>query len=416
LTELSDLSGRLSQFGEQQTAEYQVDAFLESQYGFLPYRETKGQIDGSAIGAGASVGSNQGELEISSGTNAGESVKVQSNQHLNYSPSKQAKCSLCFRRSSPGPTNSQILRWGLFTNDDGIFFEEDASAISYVVRKGGTDSTMASVDKAAVWTHDELELGNIDRTTAIVYTIEFSYYGANKVYWGIERSNSISPAQPYETHQLFKAYDPTKDSNLTGQYTNTASLPIRVEIDNDPNNSTDPSQSLSAFLGGRQLSLLGGRPDRGRNLTQRFTGISVANGSNEAALAIRPQEIFQGRPNGTNVAVKNIKVTETGGSNDVDVTCEVGSDITATWSDSSYSGSESSSEIATKSNISSATAGSGLQVPPRFLLSAGKKKEDTTKNTPVDQPLGPQQPFTIFTEGLGGSATVDIRIDWEETH
>lgn len=418
---------QVSQFGGLHTTQRVVEAYLQGQYSPTDLRETVAQIDGSDLSGASVTGSASqispsGLLEIDSGTVAGESVKVESNRALDYAPGNIAEFSgLIFRDS--GPTGDQVLRFGAFTDEDGVFFEETADELRAVIRDGSggsvTDRVLGASDTAVMDGILSLQKPLLAHTR--IWVIRFSHYGAGKVIFGTRESHRINPRDPGRTRQTFLTYDATKDE-LDRMYMRTANLPMRIEIDNDPADTTSPSSSLTAYAGDRQLALYGDQPKQARQLVQQYSGLTANADSPTEVCAIRPQSRHAGVPNGVNVTLESIEITVDGGTSPVRFWTEVGPDIaTGTFDDSGYSGQQSAAEIGlgapqTNGDID-ATVGTGIDIQPAGTVAVGTQGSSPSASgeSSSDTPLGAEQPAVLWAEGQGGSSSFDLTLKWRES-
>lgn len=402
----ADARQEFTEFGEAIVAQRSTILHIEGHHGVQPLRDTV-----SAIGGGdptsATASAAGGEIELASGTDADDSIKLETNQSGEYAASRQAQAALYLRRVG-ALTHDQAIRWGYFNRDNGLLFEEAAAGTDIVVRKGGVDRRLADIDDAAIW-DGPVEIGEIPRTQARVYSVDFAWYGAGPVRFGYETPVSDDPRAPLPKSQLFRQYDPRQDPALpdatSGQYMDTPNLPLRVEIDNG---AQAPDNDVSVFVGGRQFSTFGDRVVTRRALAQKFTGTVGTTESD--VLAIRPRATFSGRQNGVNTRIQSVEVNAAA---DIDVTCRVGGDVSGTWTAHDYPADESSVEIATNPTV----ATDGLRVQPRTYEPASGTGSNVDAGVlgEVLQPLGTEQPFTVALEASAADTAYDLIINWTES-
>jgi hypothetical protein len=408
---LTRQAAQVTQFGRLETSSPRIVLSIQGRYGVLPARETALQIDGSDLGS-ALTSTNAGTTQIDSGTVATESIRLESNEYLEYSPQSISEASSFIYRDT-GPTDDQVLRFGLLNSEDGLFFRETADALEMVIRKGGTDKTLddfpaASVQKPNALTKDLLDDGR-------VWFIAFSYYGAGEVIFGTREPRDADIFDPGSNQTIYGVYFPTKDETNNGPFMRTANLPSVVEIENDPEGSTSPSE-LTVYTGERVIVEYDQRDTTRRKNTHLVGPLEVST-SREGLVAIRPASTFQGNINDVNVRIVDVLFDTTDLDQDVEIWTTLGSEITATWTDSPYSEPESAVEIAEQSNITSVDT-LGRQVPPRLIARSTQNRVTGKESTDDEEiPLGKNQIFLVEGESASGNpGDLYIRLEWTESH
>lgn len=423
--QLDRLDAQVTQFGDQRVVHRRVQTYLQSPYSPTPRRETVAQIDGSALNNASATGSASksnpdGLLTLDGGTTSGDSIKTESNRALDYAPNALGEFSEWVQREN-APVDDVVHRFGLFTAEDGLFFEEDASGLRAVIRDGSggtvTDRVLQASDAAVL--DGKLQLAQALLSSGRIWFIRFSHYGGGKVLFGTRESERIDPDDPGKSERIFLAYDATKDE-LDRLYMRTANLPLRHEIDNG---ASSPSQAFTVNVGDRQLSLYGDESAQPRELQQQFTGLTAGNETDTVALAIRPQATFGGLPNSVNVTLTEVELTVEGGTNPVRFWFEVGPTVTGgDFNDSQYAGLQSAAEIGlgnaqTNGNVT-VTQDSGIRGQPAGTVPVGKQGSAPSAGGGgrSDTALGIQQAAVLWVEGQGGAATFDVTLKWRESH
>ncbi len=155
---------------------------------------------------------------------AGTRVR-QSKRRFNYQPGKSQKATFT-GIMGPGATGV-TCRYGLFDEDNGLFFEFD-DQVAYIVRR--THVTGSAVDTRvtqASWNIDTMD-GNgpsgitLDFSKTQIFLIDFEWLGTGRVRYGF-----IVDGIFVYCHQLLNA------NVLDVVYMSTPNLPIRGEISND---------------------------------------------------------------------------------------------------------------------------------------------------------------------------------------
>jgi len=350
---------RVTQFGEQLAVSPTVGLYLQGEYLPDDLRTTVAQIDGSAL-VGASVTNEDDVFQIDSGTGSGESVKVESNRTLNYAPGKEADWSgLTYRDDGDKVGDDQVYRFGAFTDESGLFFEETADELRAVVRQNGTDRILTDLDPTSTpYIRDGIfDLFKSKLTRPRIWFIRFAHYGTGKVIFGTRESLRINPRNPGQVEQRALVYQPTEDPTLESPgrlYMETANLPTRFEVDNG---GSTPSSSAIYQVGDSQISLLGGDPKRSRQISEVVRDVSVSGGTTEPVVAIQPKATFKGLDNNANVEIDQLEVRVDSGGDNVEVWVEIGADVTAgTFQDGQYAFATAAG-IGTGIGIATATLG-----------------------------------------------------------
>jgi len=422
---------RVTQFGEQIFAQPTVDLYLQGEYLPDELRTTVAQTDGSDL-VGASV-TNQGDVyQIDSGTGSGESVKVESNRTLNYAFGKEADWSaMTFRDDVDKVVDDQVYRFGAFTNESGLFFEETADELRAVVRQNSTDRVLTDISTSEPYIKDGIfDLFKAKLTRPRIWFIRFAHYGAGKVIFGTRESLRINPRNPGQVEQRALVYQPTEDPTLESPgrlYMETANLPTRFEIDNG---GTTPSSAAVYQVGDSQLSLLGGDPKRSRQISEVVRDVTVTGGTTEPVVAIRPKATFKGLDNNANVEVDQLEIRVDSDGDNVEAWIEIGADVTAgTFQDGQYAFA-TAAEVATGSAVGeladgsvptgdlAATSGTGGRADTIFGQAGGEGAGEfgSTSTASVDQPLGVEQAAVVFARAPDTATTFDIAVRRKESH
>lgn len=184
------------------------------------------QFDTSLGGSGtATFASNESTANLNVTTVSGDSVIRQSKRVMPYQPGKSLFVLATFAMNA-GKTGLR-QRVGYFNADNGVFLQQDATTISFIVRTytGGSASDSRKVDQTS-WNGDKLNGTGpsgitLDFTKTQILFMDFEWLGVGSV-----RCGFIVDGQFIVAHTFHNA------NSLSVVYMQTAILPVRYEITN----------------------------------------------------------------------------------------------------------------------------------------------------------------------------------------
>ena len=196
-------------------------------------------------------------------------------------------------------------RWGLFDDNDGVFWELDETTLYLVIRSSTTGSPVDTRVQQSDWNHDQLDgtqRFTIDLTKANLYWIEFQWLGVGVVKAGVyENSGRKTTAHIFEN----------PNAN-TVAYMKTGSLPVRFECENI---NTAPSSSELKTICSVVQKL--GREKGQFNVFSHSTPVSrsLTQASGEVPLiSTRSATTFSGKSNKNISVVSSVSVANFGES------------------------------------------------------------------------------------------------------
>ena len=197
------------------------------EYGLQPLRwETF--ISGSAT-VTALPGLGGVQMQISA---SGDVAVRQSRPYHRYQPGKSMY--MASNVNFGGPITGQVQRVGLFDDGNGIFFEQATATATnpagmYVVVRSDSQGTGGGVPvdtriSYESWNGNSAVFSTIDWTRVQMIWIEYSWYGAGALRWGV-----LVSGEPIICHQIG-----TANNNYTGSaqalpWSRTGNLPARYE-------------------------------------------------------------------------------------------------------------------------------------------------------------------------------------------
>jgi len=153
---------------------------------------------------------------------SGDSVIRQSRVYTRYKPGKSLLVALTFVMGA-GVTNVR-KRLGYFDANNGIYLEQDGTAVSIVRRTYTSGSAVNNAVLQAAWNIDKFDGTGpsgitLDLSKAQILMMDLQWLGVGRVRVGFDIDGVFWPA-----HQFLNA------NNLTTVYMTTANLPLRYEL------------------------------------------------------------------------------------------------------------------------------------------------------------------------------------------
>ena len=194
------------------------------------------------------------------------------------------------------PTGSQVVRWGVYDDQNGLFFGQNvANGIFVAIRRAGVDTIIPQTS----WNVDPLDgTGPSGATLSLskgnIFQIVFTWYGYGVIEFRVVIPDPTTLAQEVITVHRFS---PTGETSLADP-----NLPVRAEISNG-----GTATALNLFVGGRQYSILGNYSPVFRVTSERRT--VTATGTLTPILSFQRKAIFpagSGRTNSVSVKLEGI--------------------------------------------------------------------------------------------------------------
>ena len=198
----------------------------------------------TVTGAG-SVGSNNSEFQLTTIASGTDSAILQSSERGRYEPGYAAEAGIGIRLPV-APTGNQVVRWGVFDEQNGMLFGQNVTnGIFVAIRRAGVDTVIPQ----SSWNVDPLNgTGPSGETLNLangnIFQIVYTWYGYGVIEFRVVLPNPTTLAQEVITVHRFS---PTGQTSLADP-----NLPLRAEISN---NGT--AAAFNLFVGGRQFSILG---------------------------------------------------------------------------------------------------------------------------------------------------------------
>jgi len=198
-----------------------------------PFVYTRLANEFSAIATGAGTATHDdttGALVLSTTTSAADKITYRSNLWHHYTPGVPVISELTVDFGDTGKAN-HIRRWGMFDDNDGLFFELTATTFGFVRRTSTSGTVQETNIPRSDWNRDRLDGSgsratnpsgiDIDFSKLNVFWMDYTWHGAGIVRFGI-----------FAKGQRIVCHVESFANNNAVAYMRRASLPITWELEN----------------------------------------------------------------------------------------------------------------------------------------------------------------------------------------
>ncbi|WP_100372877.1 hypothetical protein [Bacillus sp. FJAT-45037] len=297
-----------SQFSELSVSNRTPIIELKSTYGISAIRDVL------VTAGGGTVTNDTVEYLVTSGGGGTGAAILESAERGRYQAGYAAEGGIGVRLPVSA-TGNQIVRWGLFDSQNGLFFGQSGTTGTFLaIRRAGVDTVVPQ----ASWNIDPLNGSGpsgqtLNLATGNIFKVVFSWYGYGVIEWQVVVQNPVDSSQKVITVHRFK---PANQTSLTDP-----NLPVRGEINN---NGT--ASSITLFIGGRSYSLLG-RSNTTFRVTSARRGPVTVGTTPYPLISFQRKAIFpagSGRSNSVNIRISGSDILT---NNDVAFLIYVGSTV-----------------------------------------------------------------------------------------
>lgn len=196
--------------------------------GFNTYQYSKDALywdESVTSGGGSVIDTYQGAVDMSVTSTAGSQVIRQTRRVVRYIPGRANEVSLAARFTSP--TTGVRRRLGLFSELNGVYFEDGGDGEYYcVIRRNTAGGVVENRVARSNWNVDKLDGTGptgivVDFNAWQLMVIEYEWYGAGHVEFKLVIGNNAIPIHQFDSGNI-----------LTTTWMSTPFLPIRLEITN----------------------------------------------------------------------------------------------------------------------------------------------------------------------------------------
>jgi hypothetical protein len=290
-------------------------------------------FDTSLTGSGTSTFlTNESAVSLAVTTASGDKVIRQTKRYFPYQPGKSLALLMTFVMAA-GKANLR-QRVGYFDPNNGLFLQRNGTELSFIIRTytgGSADDTRKVVQSA--WNGDPLDGSGasgitLDTTKAQILFADFEWLGVGSV-----RVGFVIDGQYITAHTFDNA------NEVTSVYMQTATLPLRIEIENTAATASSSSmkQICSTVIseGGYEQTSVERVARRSTTLTGIGTSfvplVSIRLASDSLGAVILPKQVrVLPIANGDYEIALVRNATLTGASYDTTTFASVDFDVTAT--------------------------------------------------------------------------------------
>jgi hypothetical protein len=224
--------------------------------------------DEKVVGVGtATHNTTSSDVVMQVGSTTGSKVIRQTKNVMRYIPGRGSTLTFAIRLEQPQVGIRR--RFGLFDENDGVYFEDDGGTYSYVIRSSTSGITTETRVTRENWNGEKFD-GNgytgvvADPTKQQMISINYEWYGAGMVQFNWLMKNETIPSHTFD------------NSNTNDKvWCSTPFLPIRVEIEN----ITGVAGTHHIYQGSNSL-LQEGEPEKLgtlESITNPITGTTMAS-------------------------------------------------------------------------------------------------------------------------------------------
>jgi hypothetical protein len=221
----------------------------------------------SATGGSATFNTNEGLVDLTINSTSGSKVLRETTKVFSYQPGKSLLILNTFVFA--GAKTNLRQRAGYFGTDNGLYLQLDGTTLSFVKRSLSTGTT-TTVNQAN-WNGDKLDGSGPSGLTLDIAKAQIMWMDIEWLGLGTVRLGFVINGQFITCHSFHHA------NLITSTYITTASLPLRLEIENtgDTSGSSTMKQVCSTVISEGGYQLYGAQKAAGTVITVPYN-MSVA--------------------------------------------------------------------------------------------------------------------------------------------
>jgi hypothetical protein len=385
-----------SQFNELMVAEKNSVISLKSVYGISELRDvTYGTVENNSV-----------EYVISTSDTGSDISYLQSAERGRYEAGYAAEAGIGIRTAST-PIGNQVLRWGLFDDQNGLYFGLNSSGIFVAVRRQDTSAVLGYEEiiiPQQDWNIDPLDGtgpsgSTLNLSEGNIFRIVFTWYGYGVIEFQVVTQDPENLSQKVVTVNRYK---PIMETSLTDP-----NLPLRAEADN----GGTPDNPLTLYTSGRQYSILGNFTPVFR-ITAATRSTTPSTPSTLAFISFRRKAIFPvGSARSNSISVK-LESLELAPASPVIYQVILGGSVSGTYGDvPGIPPSETGLEV----NLDPGMPVGGIAVFKGVAAGGGGNRVLATAEL-LDLEVVETLPITLVVETLSGGnqilGTLSLREEW----
>jgi hypothetical protein len=391
-TDPSSIAKYATQFNDVNTVDRKEFINLNSSQGISSLRDIITTENGGTVSANTV----EGEIEISTDSQSNSFAKLETARWGQYTPGFEAEMGIGVRLPQQ-PTDNGDIKWGYFNGQNGFYFGYDSSGLYVAIVRNGSEQKKTYRDNWNGRDPNVIDGVDFQPNEGAIFQINYAWYGYGSIQFSIISSQEDNPQRKAIVHTL-SLEEETSISN--------PNQPIEVRVDNNSS-----SNAISAYIGGRQFSILGDITDNFRISSETITDVSVDNGSWTHIGTIRRKSTDDRR---VNLLIDGF---EANAGDDARLALVVDANISST----SYTDFELIPSDETIAEVSSAGTfdgiGQGTKAIESFIpVGQNSKSAVADPIRELNQPIPRDYPLSLIAKGVGTSTTVDavmrVREQW----
>jgi len=410
LNTFNDGSPQFSPFGTMVTSEPFPSKYFTFQYDNMD-SDFYDEINGTASTTRSTT--NNVTL-LSTGTGATDQITRTSHYYQSYYAGVGNDVLMSLQIGDAGKTNV-VRRWGLFDDNNGVFFELDGTTFSVNIRTNTSGSPVDTKILKENFNVDRLDGTDgisfeLDVTKGNIYWIDYQWLGTGRIRFGVFEPGGAKLVAHTVEHANLSTVFP---------YTKTGTFPFRMEQYNT-GVAASTSELRCACAVMRHMSKI--IPD-GIRQSKTVTPVTAPTASGEVPIvSIRPKQTFNGEVNRTKFKATSVTGINTGSEPCV-LRIRACLDTNLTGESFASHATDSTNEVDT-----AATAINTAGTKELLTLFVAPGKDFTLENQFASDAEshkwenflyadGTTQPIlTVTCETLSGTSTdIGIGVNWEES-
>lgn len=337
-----------------------------------------------------------GEIELSTGTQANSQATIDTAKWGQYTPGYISQIGIGARLPQQ-PTDDGNIQWGYFNGSEGFYFGYDSGGMYVALLNNG--QVVQKVYRADWNGTDPDDVNNVTFSPedGAIFQINYAWYGYGSIQFSIITSDTNTPQRNILVHTF---------STRGGTSIGNPNQPVRARVFNGGSGN-----DITAYIGGRQYSILGSVTDNFRISSETVTNVPVANNAWTHIASFRRQANSQRR---TNALIDSFDFNA---NSSVRAAIVLNANISGqTWRmPELQKPDETVMEFGDGGTFDG--IGNGVKLYETYLdVGQSSKGSVSDPIRELDQPIPREYPFTLLMKGVSSTAEVDatlrVREQW----
>jgi hypothetical protein len=213
----------------------------------------------------ATITNTGGGFTLTTTTLANDAVTIDTAERGRFSIGNSFEAGIVLQIPNPPSTNTQKATWGIFDNNNGMYFGQDSTGIFVAALRNGSETKIYQSN----WNANKLDGSDLysytlNTNVGCMYQIRFGYNYGTIEYRVVIIDPVTSEQIPVTCH---------RQSTTTGTLVGDPNQPVRAHIENG---TTAPAQSFVMNLRGRYYASLGNPNPTKRLTSERRLNLSTS--------------------------------------------------------------------------------------------------------------------------------------------